>query len=112
MQLYFRGPEVFCYSFVTIISCIITKDMDPDFPWIGFLYFSEKTDCCIRIEHFVFLDENFVVNHINHARKIYPGSSAISRDLFSHAFLDPTISWLYVVCWVNSIHETDRLICG
>ena len=45
--------------------------MDPGFLWVGFLYFSEKTNGRVCIEHFIFLDENFVTNYINDARSLF-----------------------------------------
>jgi hypothetical protein len=42
MQLYFRSLEVFSHGFIAVISRIITKDMNPVFPWVRLLLFFEK----------------------------------------------------------------------
>jgi hypothetical protein len=62
MQLYFRCLEVFSHSFIAVISHIIIEDMNPVFPWVGFFYFSKKTDCASALKQIVSSKVKFCFN--------------------------------------------------
>ncbi len=86
MQSYPRGLEIFGHRFVTVVSRVIAKEMNPVFCRIGTFKFSKTTHCRLRIEHFIFLNKDFVVDLIDSARKIKPGSPTLLAGI---SFLSP-----------------------
>lgn len=112
MQSYPRGLEIFGHCFVTVVSRVIAEEMNPLFCRIGVFEFSEKTHCRLGIEHFILLNEDFVIDDIDHTGKIKPGPPAISGYLFPFTFFDPSIGRLHIVRGMHSIHEADRFILG
>src|SRR5271156_1148360 len=65
----------------------------------------------VQYRGLILLDHNVVADNINDPGKIKSFTSCVCWDLFAHTFFDPSIGGLYIMCWMNTVHETDRFVC-